>query len=113
MWTQTLILACGVACAAGAAPLAGSTGATLTPTIQMLDNEKAEGTITAIDLSKKSFTIDTRGGKIDVMTSDSTVYTLDGKESTMAAALKSGRKAKVEHKDRSAIRVDVTTVAAG
>lgn len=109
MWTQSAVIACGVLLAAVAMPAIGAAGSGDAALVCGMAADKAEGTILAVDMDSKSFTLHTKSGDVEVRTSDKTVFTLDGKESTMAAAIKSGRKATVEHKDRTAIRVDVTS----
>lgn len=109
MWTQTAVLACGLWIASGTAPPCSAMEGSIMHASPIMSSDKAEGTISAIDMDAKSFTLQTKNGDVVVRTSDKTVFSLDGKDSTMAAALKAGRKATVEHKDRTAIRVDVTS----
>jgi hypothetical protein len=104
-----LSLACCTLMLAGLSAVAVATSPSETSwTLAAANN--AEGTIKTVDSAKKMFTLTTKDGDLDVMVTDTTVYTLDGKTSTMADALKAGRTAKVTHTDRTASRVEVTSV---
>ena len=71
--------------------------------------ESAEGTIAGVDLEKKSFTlrVGSDGHTLELKVTDRTAFKLDGKDSSMAEAVKTGRTAKVSHEDKVASRVDV------
>jgi hypothetical protein len=74
------------------------------------DEKVDEGSIKSVDSTAKSFVLTVSGKDVTVRVDANTKYILDGKDSTMAEALKAGYKAKVTHKDGLASKVDATRV---
>lgn len=84
-----------------------------TPSVTWGETKTSEGTVKSVDTKANSFVLAMGLGKdakeITVKVNGDTKYTLDGKSSTMEAALKAGNKAKVKHTDNTATQVDATT----
>jgi len=74
------------------------------------------GAIKSVDATAKSFVLDLPARPLTFSTDDKTAFTLDGKESTFAAAIKEGATAAVTYTRagdvRTATKVEVTTAAA-
>jgi len=111
--TMTLAAAC---IAAGGIAMTGSpaTGAPLEEMRVLSESSMAEGIIEAVRADKMEFDlrVETNEGASEIITitvKEDTAYTLDGEASTMPEALAVGREATVEHEDKVASRVDVTT----
>lgn len=69
---------------------------------------KVTGTITSVDAEAGSFVLATADAEITVKVTKKTKYLVNGKKSTMAAALQSGASAEVLHKAGTALKVSVT-----
>ena len=76
-----------------------------------LEAQSASGTIRSVDLEGKSFVLGTEKGDVTLGVTQNTTFKLDGKESTMREALRTGAKAVVVHEGRIASSVDVQTKA--
>src|SRR5262245_53373636 len=65
----------------------------------------ASGTIKSVDAGASKFVLTTNDGDKTISVTNSTKYTLDGKDSTMSDALKVGYTARVTHADSKATMV--------
>ena len=103
-------LGLGAGALLGALPMNSTAGAATLSA--MADEDKTEtGKIKSVDASNNRFVITVGDRDVTIRVDDKTKYTLDGKESTMGAALKVNGTAKVKHKDFLAHKVDVTSPA--
>lgn len=107
--SSLLVLSVALIAPVGALSLANSA-----PVTAVVEEKMAEGTIKSVDASKNEFVLShgVGGDKKDttVKVTAATKYTLDGKDSTMAEALKVGNIAKVTHTDGTATRVDAKSL---
>lgn len=71
--------------------------------------EELTGTIGSVDAKGASFTLVTAAGELSIQVDNDTVFTLDGRDSTRAEALRRGAHARVSRRDLIARRVEVTT----
>lgn len=69
----------------------------------------ASGTIKSVDAGASKFVLTTSNGDVTVSVTNSTKYTLDGKDAAMADALKAGHTARVTHTDSKASLVAATS----
>jgi hypothetical protein len=95
---------CGAAVAAIAPAMHDSSPRTVAP------DDTLHGRIASIDALNKTFGV--KVGENDetrITYNDKTIYTLNGKESTMDKAIKVGHTVVVTHKDKIASRVDATS----
>ena len=85
----------------------------LAPTVVMqdtADQKIVSGSIKSIADDKSTFVLTTGEDKEQTITiNKKTTYTLDGEDSTMELAMKSGRTATVTHVDAVAVKIDVRT----
>jgi hypothetical protein len=95
------------------APLGAGVAASWTPMVAVADEKTAEGTIKSVDSTKNEFVLSVGVGNdkkdVTIKVNATTKYTLDGKDSTMADALKAGNMAKATHTDNVATKVDART----
>ena len=106
MYASTLLV--GTLAVTSVLPLtAGPTAPTANVRLDI--STTAEGSIKSVDPSKKSFTLHAKDGDMEIQVTDSTAYTLDGKASTFQDAVKAGRTAVVNHTNKTASKVDVTS----
>ena len=66
-----------------------------------------DGSIKSVDEKGMSFVVTSSGGDVTVRVNADTVFTLDGKDSTMRDALRVGASAHIVHRDNLASRVEV------
>ena len=74
------------------------------------DEKTDDGVIKSVDPTANSFILTVSGKDVTLKVDSATKYMLDGKDSTMADALKAGYKSKVTHKDGKASKVDSARV---
>ena len=87
-------------------PLVGASVVLASPAAKAAEAKTAEGTVKSADAKAMSFVLTGADKKdITIKVTKDTKYTLDGKDSTMEAALKAGNTAKVTHTDMTASKV--------
>jgi hypothetical protein len=103
--TQTLILATALGL-----PVGADLSAHAEQGFALFGEEHtASGTIKSVDAGSSKFVLTTSDGDKTISVTNSTKYTLDGKDAAMADALKVGYTARVTHSDAKASLVAVTS----
>lgn len=100
-------LGLGVGAMLGALPI--NETATASTIMAPADGRTDSGAIKSVDAANDRFVVTVGERDVTFRVNERTQYTLDGEESTMAAALKVGADAKVTHEDYLASKVAVTS----